>query len=259
MRTDYSEILNDMFPISLENMDSVRLMNRIDTKYVININRLESLLERIKKDYLVQEINNMRIANYQTIYLDTPTDDMFVAHQNGKADREKVRVREYVDSQLTFLEVKHKNNKGQTNKKRTSINSKESLRTEWNAADFLHSNSEYELKDLLPRIENNFNRVTLVNKGKTERLTLDYNINFLNLETGQTETLPEIAIVEIKQEGNSYSPIKEIFQGERIRSVSISKYCLGSVLTNSSLKYNRFKKKLMQINKITNNHYGYIL
>jgi len=252
------QLLNEMYPISLKDMDAVRLMNRIDTKYVIHAERFEPFIKKIKDDYFVQEINGIRVNDYHTTYLDTPTEDMFLAHQNGKSDREKIRIREYIGSNLIFLEVKHKNNKGQTQKVRTAIPSREIFRNEENTA-FLHSHSNYELNNLFPIIENNFNRITLVNRNKTERLTLDCDINFLNLETGRKEVIPELVIIEVKQNGLSFSPVREILSKERIRPVSISKYCLGSVLTNPSLKYNRFKKKLMQINKLTNNHYGHFI
>jgi hypothetical protein len=46
---------------------------------------------------------------YETTYLDTEGREMFMAHQNGRTVREKIRVRTYKDSGLTFLEVKNKN------------------------------------------------------------------------------------------------------------------------------------------------------
>jgi len=252
------QLLNEMSPISLKDMDAVRLMDRIDTKYVIHAERFESFIKKIKNDYFVQEINGTRVNDYQTTYLDTPNEDMFLAHQNGKSDREKIRIREYIGSDLVFLEVKHKNNKGQTQKVRTAISDRELFRNEDNRA-FLHSHSNYELNNLYPIIENSFNRITLVNRSKTERLTLDCDINFLNLETRMSKMIPDIVIIEVKQNGQFFSPAREILAKERIKPVSISKYCLGVVLTNPSLKYNRFKKKLMQINKLTNNNYGYII
>jgi len=252
------QLLNEMSPISLKDMDAVRLMNRIDTKYVIHAERFESFIKKIKNDYFVQEINGTRVNDYQTTYLDTPNEDMFLAHQNGKSDREKIRIREYIGSDLVFLEVKHKNNKGQTQKVRTAIPGRELFRNEDNCV-FLHSHSNYELNNLFPIIENSFNRITLVNRSKTERLTLDCDISFLNLETRMSKMIPDIVVIEVKQNGQSFSPAREILAKERIRPVSISKYCLGAVLTNPSLKYNRFKKKLMQINKLTNNNYGYII
>lgn len=251
MGVQIKKILDNMPSISLEEMEGVRLMNRIDTKFVIPSNELVDFLNKIKDNYYVQEVNGMKVVNYQTTYFDTSSDEMFVAHQNGKCDRRKIRVREYTDSNLTFLEVKHKNNKGKTHKVRINIRNKELSKDE-RAKDFIRKNSEFELAELFPRIENNFRRITLVNKCKTERLTIDCDVNFLNLETGNQNAISELVIIELKQDGLQYSPVRELMMEERIRPVSISKYCIGSVLTNPALKYNRFKKKLMQINKLIN-------
>ena len=163
-----------------------------------------------------------------------------------------------MDSQIVFLEVKHKSNKGKTQKVRIAIKDRDDFRNKENSS-FLNRNSQYELKNLFPRLENEFNRITLVNKGMTERLTLDCDINFRNLETGKCAKVSDLVIVEIKQNSESYSPAREVLSVKRVRPVSISKYCLGAIITNPSLKYNRFKKKLMLLNKLTNNHYGHFI
>ena len=46
---------------------------------------------------------------------------MYLIHHDRHLVRDKVRVRTYVDSHLTFCEVKHKNNKGRTKKKRIAV------------------------------------------------------------------------------------------------------------------------------------------
>ena len=45
------------------------------------------------------------------------TGNFFLDHHNRRVNRNKIRFREYVGSNLTFLEVKTKNNKGKTIKK----------------------------------------------------------------------------------------------------------------------------------------------
>ena len=95
-----------------------------------------------------------------------------------------------------------------------------------------------------------FDRITLVNKEKTERLTIDVNLNFENRQTGIIYGFPDIMIIELKQDSSSASMMKSILMDLRIKPQRISKYCLGTVLTNPAAKYNWFKKKLMYINKI---------
>lgn len=256
------EVINSIlqsFPsISLAEMEGVRLMNRTDTKYTTTTEQLVLLLQYLRKDYFVQEINGKRISPYQTVYLDTPGLAMYLAHQNGRRTREKIRMRSYTDSCLTFLEIKDKNNKGRTRKVRMPLSSMNSyLVTE--AELFLYEHASYRLQDLQLQVENQFDRITLVNREKTERLTIDTGLCFRNLSTGTEQSLPGLVIIELKQDGNVPSRAKGYLSGLHIHPVSISKYCLGVLLTNPSVKRNRFKKKLTQINKLANYSYGYIL
>lgn len=98
--------LSALDPITLEEMSGIRLMNRIDTKFLVNVEKLPALLEMAKADYYVQQIGDLRKAFYRTLYYDTPEATMYVVHQAGKLNRQKIRVREYVESDLMFLEVK---------------------------------------------------------------------------------------------------------------------------------------------------------
>ena len=92
-------------PITLEEMSGIKLMNRTDTKYVATINQLLAFLKAVEGKYYIQEIDGIRLASYHTTYFDTEDNEMYVMHHNGKLVREKIRVRTYEDSQITFLEV----------------------------------------------------------------------------------------------------------------------------------------------------------
>ena len=236
-------------PITLEEMSGIRLMNRIDTKFLVNVRNLPTLLEMAKQDYYVQQIGDLRKAFYRTLYYDTPEATMYVVHQDGKLNRQKIRVREYVESNLMFLEVKKKNNKGRTSKKRITITDENVLHNE-EAIAFLDEKSKFKMNEIDFRLRNSFFRITLVNKEKSERLTSDFNINFENCVTGVKNTIPKLCIVEVKQDGNAHSHFKDYLASLRIKKRSISKYCLGMVLTDPSLKYNRFKEKIRYINKL---------
>jgi VTC domain. len=236
-------------PITLEEMSGIRLMNRIDTKFLVNVANLPTLLEMAKEDYYVQRIGDLRKAFYRTLYYDTPQATMYVVHQDGKLNRQKIRVREYVESNLMFLEVKTKNNKGRTSKKRITVTDENVLHNE-EAIAFLDEKSKFKMNEIDFRLRNSFFRITLVNKEKSERLTIDYNINFENCVTGTKNTIPKLCIVEVKQDGNAHSHFKDYLASLRIKKRSISKYCLGMVLTDPSIKYNRFKEKVRYINKL---------
>lgn len=251
-------ILKSFPSISLSEMEGVRLMNRIDTKYTTTSEQLVSFLRLLQKDYYIQEINGKRVSPYRTVYLDTPGLSMYLAHQNGRKTREKIRMRSYIDSCRTFLEIKDKNNKGRTRKVRMPLSSMNSyLVTE--AEVFLYEHASFQLQDLTLQVENQFNRITLVNREKTERLTIDTDLCFRHLSSGKEQSLPGLVIIELKQDGNIPSRAKVNLSQLHIHPVSISKYCLGMLLTNPEAKRNRFKKKLTQINKLANYSYGYII
>lgn len=246
---EVSTILSQFAPISLEQMSGIKLMNRIDTKYLVNVNQLPTLLRMAMDDYYAQEIDGSRIASYRTVYYDTDEAEMYVVHHNRKLSRQKVRMREYVGSGQFFLEVKRKNNKGRTKKVRIKI-ADDKVASHPEAVDFLAEKSFYTMDLLSPRLQNQFKRITLVNKAKTERLTIDMNICFHNFKTHADGGVQKLCIIELKQDGNQYSPFKEYFSRLRIKQKRISKYCFGMVLTDETLKANRFKDKVFYINRL---------
>lgn len=244
---------NKLPPISLEEMSGIKLMNRTDTKYVATISQLLAFLQAVEGKYYIQEIDGVRLASYHTTYFDTEDNEMYVMHHNGKLVREKIRVRTYEDSQITFLEVKNKNNHKRTKKKRIEVQAVDSLSAERQNVDpFLAKCAWYTLDELRPVIENRFNRITLVNFGKTERLTIDFNLRFHNFLTDEERKLEHVTIIELKRDGNVFSPSLDIFRKLRIKRSGFSKYCMGCALTNKNLKRNNFKERLRLIQKLEN-------
>lgn len=249
MEHGIDDILQGFDSVTLEEMGRVRLMNRTDMKFVTTLPKLQSLLEMARGEYKVQQVNGRRNMPYYTLYFDTPDHAMFIAHQDGRATRQKVRVRSYVDSDLSFLEVKNKNNKGRTDKQRIRVDSP-SLQGE--ALDFLHSRIRYAPECLSGLLENRFYRVTLVNRSFTERLTIDTGLRFHNMENGNGSSLEKLVIIELKRDGNSSSPIREMLRKLHIHPAGFSKYCMGTALTDHQLKQNRFKPRLRWLDRMLN-------
>lgn len=121
MWQNVSSLLSQFRPISLEEMKTVKLMNRVDTKYLTTIDKLPEILQQLQQHYFVQTIDGRQITHYQTLYYDTPDVKMYIAHQDGQLTRQKIRTRIYCDSQLAFCEIKNKNNKKRT--KRNALKS----------------------------------------------------------------------------------------------------------------------------------------
>lgn len=249
MNQKLSELLSQFEPISLEKMGKVKLMNRIDTKFVTNIQKLIELLPMLKESYYVQSIDGCSMNGYHTRYFDTRDFSMYTCHHNGRKTRQKVRMRAYMDTHDFFLEIKRKNNKGRTKKKRISIPGFETFDRQ-EAAEFLAAKSWFKLDDLIPHLENRFNRITLVNKAGTERLTIDTSLRFYNCVTDTSHSVDGLVIIELKQDGNYPSFVRPLLRDLRIFPTGFSKYCIGCAMTNPMLKRNRFKAKLRMVDKL---------
>lgn len=247
-----ADIVQGMKPITLDEMKSVQLMNRIDTKYVVTDTQLREILSRVCDSYYAQEVENNRFSPYRTLYYDTPELAMYIAHHNRHLAREKVRVRTYVDTDLTFCEIKHKNNKGRTRKERIKMERVDNIVENPNTAAFLAERQPYEVGSLRPQLETAFNRVTLVNFEKTERLTIDCDLTFNDKMSGKVAKMAPLVVMELKQDGRAHSLLKDVLFDMRIKPFKISKYCIGICLTRPEVKQNRFKKKLMKIDKLKN-------
>ena len=241
-------LLNTFAPITLAEMKSVRLMNRVDTKFVTTLPRLMQLLEMAKGEYFVQEIDGERNSAYTTLYYDTPRLDMYIMHHNGCLGRQKVRVRQYVDSNLTFLEVKNKNNHRRTRKKRITVTGFDI--TGEQQREFLKPLCWWDVDTLQPALRNWFNRITLVNKAKTERVTIDTGLRFHNCMSGLDKSLDQVVIIELKRDGNQPSPLLTILRDLHIHPYGFSKYCMGTALSNPSVKKNRLMPKLHYVERL---------
>ncbi len=247
-------LLQAMNSISLQEMGAVKMMNRIDTKYLLNKRQLYEALALIKDDYMVQTIGGQAIAPYHTLYFDTPNVDMYTMHHNRKLHRQKLRVRCYRQNNTTFFELKDKNNRGKTRKTRIPVVLEcfDNCLALPEVSDFVAQNTPYTVDELLPQVENFFNRITLANNELTERVTIDSDIRFINRHTGlENHSMTDLVVVEVKQDPalRANSLLINTFRQLRIQPKRISKYCLGTVLTNPDAKYNRFKEKLRYIEK----------
>jgi VTC domain len=235
-------------PISLGDMNSVSLMRRIDTKFILHRDQLPMVLDAVQDQYAILEINRQRAMRYASQYFDTAACKFYIDHHNGKAKRTKVRIRSYVDSEIGFLEIKQKSVKGVTSKSRTRFESTDTnLSPE--ARRFIDDKTRASY-DLQPTIRNRFRRMTLVDTDRSERVTIDWDLSS-HLESVDCRHT-NLVIIEVKQEGlDRHAPIMNVLKSVGARPFRVSKYCLGMACLFPHLKANRFKQRLLRINKIT--------
>ncbi|MFN5032438.1 MAG: polyphosphate polymerase domain-containing protein [Flavobacteriia bacterium] len=244
-----NEALKDFEPISLLEMDRVKLMNRVDTKFAFSVTEFLTFLPHLAEHYSILEIEGTRTPFYESLYLDDSQFTFFRDHHNGRTNRFKVRYRKYVESNLSFLEIKHKV-KGRTDKSRIKVDDI--------PLDLLEKHTKFiegivtQDVNLKPVMWNSFHRMTLVNKTENERLTIDFDLTFK--WNDKTQNFNNLIIAELKQENvNRNSAFYQLMKSRCIRPYRLSKYCIGSIeLYGDSLKFNRFKKKLLQLKKINN-------
>lgn len=250
--TEIERVLHLFKPISLEEMSAVKLMNRVDTKYMISLSQLGDILNQLQAHYYVQQVCDECIIPYSTLYYDTEDVQMYIAHHNRKLCRQKLRSRIYGLTENVFCEVKRKNNHGRTKKKRIAIKKEEweNMLQQPYIVEFVQQYLPYSISLLQPQVQTDFNRITLVNYSKTERLTIDKDVNFYNHVTGMHADAGNLVIMELKQDARKQSMVKQVLFDMRIKPHKISKYCLGTVLTRPQVKANRFKKKIRFIEEL---------
>lgn len=231
-------------------MEAVELLNRKDTKYFFDREKLGRILDELAPGYRVLTIDGRTVFSYRNIYFDTPEFSCYSLHHNQRVNRYKLRIRQYVESDLVFFEIKFKTNTGRTIKSRIRIPDFNEVLPE-EAKEFIRLHTPYDPDALRPTLRNDFSRFTLVNKQLNERITIDIDLNFS--VNDMQKALRHICIAELKMDGSSSgSAFKAIMRENLCPEARISKYTIGAAFMYAGLKQNNFKLKKLQINRIEN-------
>jgi hypothetical protein len=252
LNDSYIASLNSFDPIGLDRIDSVGFMNRIETKYLFSVKKLEDLISLVHGKYKILEIDKKRAFSYLTIYMDTDDYLFYNQHVRGELERHKIRYRIYESTGLSFLEIKKKTNKGRTIKRRI-VNDHLAGSFDDTAVTFIRQYLPVNYIHLKPVLISRFTRVTLIGLETKERITIDYDISFTGSDGNGQVAIPFLAIAELKKSGYSHcSPFNNLIRNLNIYPTGFSKYCFGNATINDSLKKNMVKPKLLLINKIEN-------
>lgn len=246
--SEINKILSGFSSISLEEIGKVAFMDRMDTKFVFPAARLPEILNELSQGYQVLEVNSARATRYETVYYDTPDFFHFHQHHSGHLRRYKVRTRCYLETQDSFVEIKFKTNHGRTVKHRIPVQDCHEEIT-GKVRSFVGTKTDNAGSMLEPKLRIRFSRITLIDLGKTERVTLDFGLAYSN-ET-QNHSFDLLIIAEVKQGCRTCSPFIRLMRRKKIRRFTISKYCLGVMSLYSHVKHNRFKPKLRYLNLLT--------
>jgi len=268
-RTD--AILSGIAPITLAEVGQAELLDRFDSKFLLPLTEIPSLIEWIGPGYRVLEVAGTRASRYSNLYLDTPGRDFYLAHHAGVTPRFKVRIREYVETGTRFLEVKRREASGRTVKVRMPTELGGAGAVVGDGTAVVSALEELlDLRDghgfsralrgasLEPTLRVSYRRIALVQEGVGERVTIDLELAHTGVTgEGRGRTpIPGLAIVEVKQAGRAASPVLLALRRRHYRPGSMSKYCLALAEREPELKRNHFKPTFDRVARIARAHAG---
>ncbi len=237
-------------PIALGEMDKVSFLNRTDTKFLFHIDQLPLIFKNAIDNYKVLTIYNIRLFQYKTLYFDTKDNNLYLHHHNGNRPRYKVRIREYLDTSQTYLEIKRKTNLERTMKTRVQLKYSESEMSD-QSIQYIKKHLPSQADSLHPALWTDFSRITLVNNELSERITTDIYLKFE--ANNKIVEMPFLVISEVKRDRHAGSSVYiRLLKQSNISPSNVSKYAIGTVLLQPASKYNRFKEKLLILKKIEN-------
>ena len=236
-------------PIGLAELDAhAGLQDRVDVKYVVGLDVLDALVQRLAPTHRALEIDGRRSFDYATTYFDTADLRSYRDHVQRRRRRFKARVREYLDAGTQVLEVKVRGARGTTVKHRVALPEPVSA-LEGSLLAFLHERVRdacgRDPGDALdPVLRMRFERVTLVAPERGERLTCDVGLAFESPGGASARLVAGAVIVESKSRtGAALADATLRSLGAR-PVVGCSKYCLGVALTRPGVTTNPYRRLL---------------
>lgn len=237
------QVLSLFEQISLETLNERALLhNRTDRKFVLPADDLEKVLGACLADYQLLSIGDTSRFGYHTVYYDTDELLFYHQHHRGKGNRCKVRTRSYGNTGLQFIEVKRKTNKGKTEKFRCQAGRIEE------ADAFLLQHAGFSSGQLHPVITIHYNRITLLHRRHTEKVTFDLQLTCS--KEGKESSFSNLVIAEVKTEKNDIAHFSGVMKKFSLREGALSKYCLGMIALDENIKHNNFKADFTRIEKI---------
>lgn len=255
--------VDEMQPMGLRMLESMALLNRTDTKYLLGEKEAAAILRCCAPHFRVLEIDGKRGSFYSTQYFDTPELSMYLDHHNGVRDRYKVRLRSYRDSGGAWLEIKRKTNLERTVKRRMSLSEIDPALGEdavgyftAEEAHFIRECTPYDPLNLHPFVNNEFTRITLasIDANRPERITIDVGLHMR--WRNDTLQLPGLVVAEAKRPRHGGASIfANAAHAQRIEPTPFSKYCIAIAMLAPNVRRNLFKETLRKVERLlSQNH-----
>jgi len=252
---DINWLLGGFDPITLQKLNSkAEMLSRIDNKYVVPRSALQRLVPALATEFDILDISNRRAFTYDTRYFDDAEHSAYFQHHQGQRKRFKVRMRRYVDAEISFLEVKVKAARGRTQKYRLPADGALDGRLCDGSMDFVRQtySGQYDQPfdyDLRQALDMRYRRITLVAKSGGERMTIDTDLRF-RTKNGTRVVGTDVFVVEAKSAlGRGFADIV-LRQGKQRPISKCSKYCIGMAATGAVDRFNLFQPAMRKLGLI---------
>lgn len=246
-----AESLAGFAPITLDDLNGkAAMLERLDNKYIVPAASFRPAFQAFAQLFDVLEIDGKRSFTYATRYFDDGLQRGYYDHHQGRRKRCKVRIRDYVDAGFSYLEVKLKDKRSVTIKKRLRLDAPLS-ELDQRCLDFV-DRCHHDLygthfgKALRPVIGMQYERMTLVARAGGERMTIDTCLRFA-AGNEVRDVADDIFIVETKsQRGNGIAD--KIMRRFHLQPTGrCSKYCVGMAALGQVPQRNRFLPALKRL------------
>lgn len=256
-----TDLLHQREAIGLNAIESVALMDRYDSKFVVPETWLKPVVEDLTEHQILSIEGHVQ-TRYNNLYFDTVDRQCLEDHIRGRSSRFKIRIRHYENTGVAFLEVKRRDVYGKTTKERM-------VRDQANAWDapltpregeFLASLVPYA-HALKPVLQGSFDRFTLAHLPSGERITFDQNLRFFDPalsahDHAWSSPVPHLAIVEWKQHQiNHQGSLIQSFRhqperrGPLGRALRMSKFVLGNSVTRPQHPMRTYRSALRDLHR----------
>jgi len=222
-----------------------QLCTRFDLKYLVPVEALPALIDRLPRQLAALDIDGLRIFRYESVYFDTDDFALYRQHVQDRRKRYKARTRSYCDSGDTMFDVKLKGPRGQTVKERLPYDFERRHELTVSGRGFLDMVVADAYGTTVPPLRTalttGYRRATLVDLEHEARLTIDVNLSWSDQKSNHRAD--HLALIESKSFWGP-RPVDALLVSMAVRPVRMSKYCVGVALLHPDLAANPWNRLL---------------
>lgn len=250
-----SETLSE-FSISNRDLNAVSGSCRTKPKtirYVIPFYLVFDFLETIREKYVVLTEGSDLTNHNSMLYLDLPDYRLFRDHMNGKASRCLIKIKNTSGIEPSMIEIKFRSNKGITGKHLFAYRDDLNHQIPNEVKDKFFQMTDISFLELRPSLESVSQKLVLMGRQINDRVEIDYGFGFSLPGSPVKQMNLPIAVIRISGTQEQGIAAARFFDDRRIRPFSFSRYLLGGSLLLPDQKSNRYKPKILQLQKIMQN------